>query len=451
MGRTESIFRRGPRRLAGVGVAALGAWLVAAGCAGPDRNRPPTPTDVGLNTRDVIDLSAQSEADRVADLHRFVRAARRTRELARVDPPPPRRTILSLSGGGAYGAYTAGVLCGWTARGDRPDFDVVTGISTGALAAPYAFLGPKYDARLKQFFTELESRDLYRKTPVKGLFGESFADSTPLVRHLDEAVTPDLMAEIAAEHAKGRRLYIGTTEAEGRRFVVWDVGAIACRGTPDDLHLIRLILQGSSAIPGFFPSAKIPVTIDGRRLVERHIDGGTSMSLFVRPPYVPPDKLDDPAAHSLYGSDVYAIVAGKLYADPDPEKPRALSIAGASVSTVIYAQTRGDLTRLWTVCQLAGMNYHMAAIPDAYPAPKSSTEFKRAELLGMFDEGVRQVTAGTAWRSTPPGVAPGEAPLVRSGTDLTHVPPGTILVPGSGGLGWPGEKGIPVPPPGVVK
>jgi hypothetical protein len=399
----------------------------------------------------VIDLSAQGEADRVADLHRFVRAAQRTRELARVDPAPPRRAILSLSGGGAYGAYSAGVLCGWTARGDRPQFDVVTGISTGALAAPYAFLGPRYDSQLKQFFTELESRDLYKKTPVRGVFGESFADSASLVRHLDAAVTPELMAEIAAEHAKGRRLYIGTTEAEGRRFVVWDIGAIACRGTPEDLHLIKLILQGSSAIPGFFPSAKIPVTIDGRQLVERHIDGGTSMSLFIRPPYVPPDKLDDPVAHSLYGSDVYAIVAGKLFADPTAEKPRALRIAGSSVSTVIYAQTRGDLTRLWTLCQLSGMNYHMAAIPDEYPAPKSSTEFNRAELQGMFDEGVRQMTAGTAWRSTPPGVAPGEAPLVRSGTDLTQVPPGTMLVPAPSGLGWPGERGIPVPPPGVIK
>jgi hypothetical protein len=450
MGCTPSIVRSRPHRLTAACAVALGACLVAAGCAGHRHDQPPTPTEVGINTRDVIDLSAQSEADSVADLHRFVRAARRTRELAQVDPPPPKRTVLSLSGGGAYGAYSAGVLCGWTCRGDRPQFDVVTGISTGALAAPYAFLGPKYDPQLKQFFTELESRDLYRKTPVRGVFGESFADSTPLVRHLDAAVTPELMAEIAAEHAKGRRLFIGTTEAEGRRFVVWDIGAIACRGTVEDVQLIKLILQGSSAIPGFFPSAKIPVTIDGRRLVERHIDGGTSMALFIRPPYVPPDKISDPVAHSLYGSDVYAIVAGKLFADPEPEKPRALNIAGSSVSTVIYAQTRGDLTRLWTLCQLTGANYHMAAIPDAYPAPKSSTDFKRAELQGMFDEGVRQVMAGTAWRSTPPGLEPGEAPLVRAGTDLTQMPPGTTLTPGAG-PGWPGEKGIPVPPQGVIK
>src|SRR5262249_10189312 len=155
-----------------------------------------------------------------------------------------------------------------------PAFDVVTGVSTGALTAPYAFLGPKYDGELKRFYTTLETRDVYTLRPVRGLVTESLADNAPLAEQIDMVLTPEIIAEVAEEHRRGRRLYVGTTELESRRFVVWDLGAIACRGTPRDRELIKSILLGSCAIPGFFPPSKIGVTVNGRPYTEQHVDGG---------------------------------------------------------------------------------------------------------------------------------------------------------------------------------
>jgi hypothetical protein len=332
----------------------------------------------------------------------------------------PRRTVLCLSGGGCYGAYSAGVICGWTDCGDRPAFDVVTGVSTGALIAPFVFLGPQYDGELKKFYTTLTNRDVFRITPLRVVLGESVATNAPLARKVEEALTPDVVAAIAAEHRKGRRLTIGTTELEGKRFVEWNLGAFADRGTPDDVKAMKAILLGSAAIPGFFPPSEIAVTVDGKRFVEKHIDGGTSQALFFHPPYVPNELASDPANTSLANVDVYAVVAGKLYADPTAVKPRIFNIASGSVDTILYAQTRGDLQRLWTLSELSGMNFHMTAIPPDFKAPASATDFDPAAMKKMFDEGVRQMRTGQAWRTSAPGLERGEKPLVRNGTSLNY-------------------------------
>jgi hypothetical protein len=385
------------------------------GCLG--RRGSHSPVAAGLNTRDLYDLPAQADADRA-----FAPILTGQRTGLNRSNPSPRvngRNVLCLSGGGAYGAYSAGVVCGWTCRGDRPQFDVVTGISTGALIAPFAFLGSACDQTLERFYTTLTKSDVYRLRPVRGFVSESFADNTPLARTLDKVVTDDMVRAIAAEHDRGRRLYVGTTEVEGRRFVVWDIGAIARRDPAGSRSLIVQILLGSSAIPGFFGSQSIPVTIDGKSYVERHVDGGVSQSLFFRPPSIPPGS--PPSAELLQGTNVYVIVAGKLYMDPEPVKPRALKVATQTTEAVLYAQCRGDLTRLWTVCQLAGMNFHVTAIPSDFPAPKMSTDFDPPTLRAMFDEGLRQIQAG-AWRTSPPGTQPGEEVLVREGTDLNWAP-----------------------------
>lgn len=387
----------------------------SVGCLG--RRGSHSPVGAGLNTRDLYDLPAQADADRALTP---ILTGQRT-GLNRSNPTTPSngRNVLCLSGGGAYGAYSAGVVCGWTSRGDRPRFDVVTGISTGALIAPFAFLGPSYDETLERFYTTLRKNDVYRLRPVRGFVSESFADNAPLARTLDRVITEEMVRAIAAEHDRGRRLYVGTTEVEGRRFVVWDIGAIARRDPTGSRSLIVQILLGSSAIPGFFGSQSINVTVDGKSYVERHVDGGVSQSLFFRPPYVPPGPTS--SADLLKGTNVYVIVAGKLYMDPDPVKPRALKVATQTTEAVLYAQCRGDLTRLWSISQVAGMNFHVTAIPSDFPAPKVSTDFDPPTLRTMFDEGVRQIQAG-AWRTTPPGTEPGEEVLVREGTDLNWAP-----------------------------
>lgn len=438
------------RRAAGWVLLVL-AILPAAGCR--TRAALTTPAEAGLNTRDVIDPAAQAEADELTPTDQLAAIAERLRQERKqkleeqskkeggVAATRPDRTVLCLSGGGSFGAYTAGVLVGWTERGDRPQFDVVTGISTGALIAPFAFLGPEYDGTIRRLYTEVVTRDLYRVRPLRALFGEAFADTTRFAARVHDAISPEVVAALAAAHAQGRRLYVGTTEQEGKQLVVWDIGAIAARGRPCDRELIVQILLGSSAPPGFFPSAKIAVAVDGVTHVERHVDGGVSQALFFRPPYVPPEQRSDVAARDLAGTKVYAILAGKLYADPEVIRPWSFSQAGKSVSTLIYAQTRGDLQRLYTVCLLTGMDYYVSAIPPEYPAPTSSTEFKPEVMVPMFEEGRRVAKSATPWRTQPPGVGPGETTLARAGVCLSHQVRGPVMPihgpRGVFGLTWP--------------
>src|SRR5262245_23529226 len=175
------------------------------------------------------------------------------------DPGSLRRPrhVLALSGGGVYGAYSAGFLAGWTCTGTRPEFDVVTGISTGALIAPFAFLGPEYDAQAANLYTRVQAEDIFRiRAWVSIPFKDAVASSAPLRELIESQITPELMTRIAAEHRKGRRLYVGTTNLDTRRLVVWDLGAIACRPCPEGCHLFRDVLLASSAVPGMLPPVK---------------------------------------------------------------------------------------------------------------------------------------------------------------------------------------------------
>jgi predicted patatin/cPLA2 family phospholipase len=455
---------RSIRALSAARVAVL-ATLVAAviGCAGQRDHHRDTTTAVkaGMNTNDLVDLAAQQEADTLSDVRALFIEAEKLKKKPTPEQLARRRSVLCLSGGGSYGAYTAGVLCGWTAAGDRPgvngrpNFDVVTGISTGALIAPFAFLGPQYDDKIRKFYTTVTSKDIYRLRPVRGLLSIALADNAPLEKLVDSMLTQQIIDEVAAEHRKGRRLYIGTTELEAKRFVCWDLGEIASRGCPGDRELIKKILMGTSAIPGFFPPAKIPVTVDGRPYVEMHGDGGTSTSVFFRPPYVPPEQRT-PEALDLTGVDLHLMVAGKLYADAEPLKKRSLAIAGTSISGVLYAGTRADLQRYYLVALLNGMNYHVSVIPPEFPAPTSSTAFEKEAMTAMFNEGFSQSLAGTAWRSTPPAVEPGESMLNRYGTTLTYLRrgPSSVVIKGKPVAPpylAPGPVPIPVPPSGPIK
>lgn len=425
-------MRASVRRLLAVGLLGL-----AVGCAAMAPTLP-TPTEAGLNPAGLVDPSAEADSCGPCALRDLYRVAEQVRRDRRPAVLPPKKSVLVLSGGGAYGAYSAGVVVGWTQTGARPEFDVVTGVSTGALVAALAFLGPDYDGELRRVYTTLQSKDIFRfRRSIRSLLSEGLADNAPLARQIEAFVTPETMARIAAEHARGRRLYVGTTDLDGRRQVVWDVGAIASQGTPEAAGLIVKVLLASAAIPGFFPPVHIPVSADGQLYEERHVDGGVTASLFFRMPWVPPEKRADPVATSLYDSDLYIVVAGKLYPDPEPVRPRTLTIAATSVSTLIYAQTRDELVKLYTACVLTGMNYNLTAIPQDFPVTAASTDFDPAEMTRMFEEGVRQAVGGTAWRATPPGLEPGERVSQRGGVNLTVVPSG------------PRPATLPTSPPGL--
>ncbi|MDY3555106.1 patatin-like phospholipase family protein [Gemmata sp. JC717] len=427
------MFRRAFRPGSASALALLVGVLVGCQTETGSLRKAPSPVRSGLGTNDLVDVRGQIDADELGGNEAAYARAESLKQKPTPEQAARRRSVLCLSGGGSYGAYSAGVLVGWTASGDRPgtngrpNFDVVTGISTGALIAPLAFLGPEYDPQIQRFYTTIEKKDVYTLRPVRGLFSLALADNGPLAELVEKVLTPDIVCRIAAEHRKGRRLYIGTTELESKRFVFWDIGEIANRGTAGDRLLIKKVLLGSSAIPGFFPPSKIPVTVDGKTYVEEHGDGGTTVSIFFRPPFVPPEQRTKQGP-DLVGVDLYMIVAGKLFADATPLKQRSLTIAASSVSSVIYAQTRGDLQRMYLMALVTGMNYHLAAIPGDFPAPTSSTAFERGPMTEMFNEGYRLAAAKEAWRSTPPCLGPGESLLGRYGTDLTYQRRGPGLV-----------------------
>lgn len=425
-----------PRRIPfAVLFAAIACCLVILqmGCRSRQNTPFPTPAASGLNSRDLVDPVADADSQELSGIggqfnQNYQKVQTRIREILLEDAPKnrPPRNVLCLSGGGSYGAFTAGVLLGWSQRGDRPCFDVVTGISTGALIAPLAFLGPQYDTQLQKFYTTSTNRDIFKRQYVRGILGgEAFSDTTPLRRQIEEIMSPQTLAEIAEAHRSGRRLIIGTTEQESRRFVLWDIGEIASRNGPGDRELIIDVLIGSASIPGVFPPSKITISVDGKRYTERHVDGGTSQALFFYPPYVPPEQRT-PQTINLAGTNVYAVIAGKLYADPEVMKTNALSQATKSVSTLIYAQSRGDLQRLWTYCLLNGMNFNMSSLPAAYADAGSSGDFEPEVLQGMFEEGRRVICSGQAWRNTPPVTSPeqGELPQTRWGRCLTYQPRG---------------------------
>jgi hypothetical protein len=322
------------------------------------------------------------------------------------------KNVLVLSGGGMNGAYTAGVLKGWTASAMRPPFEVVTGISTGALVAPYAFLGPAYDAELEQLYTSMRRENVFRPRPP--LF-DSIASSEPLEQQIAARATPEILGRIAEAHRQGRRLYVGTTNLDTKRLVVWDMGAIAARNTPESRMLFQKVLLASCSIPGLLPPVSIDVEIDGQRFTELHVDGGVTASVFLEPTMIGigPDGGMPPDAK---GISIWVIVAGKLQQITAATKRELLSIAGESMNTVLQAKTEGELTRLFILARYVGADFKLAGIPQDYDVPGDAMSFDPQVMRGLFDVGFRGGRDGTAWRSIPPGVETAWAAIPRSDT-----------------------------------
>lgn len=312
-----------------------------------------------------------------------------------------RQTYLAISGGGENGAYGAGLLAGWTASGKRPQFTMVTGISTGSLIAPFAFLGPEYDRQLTEIYTQYSTKDLVKKRSLMGIISQaSAADVSPLKGIIAKYVDANLMAQIAAEHRKGRRLLVGTTNLDAGRPVIWNIGAIANSSDPAALQLIRDVLLASASIPGAFPPVLIKVNADGKSYDELHVDGGTTNQVFVYPVGVNWKeilaKLHSPAA-----PDLYVIRNASLDPTYDPVKPKLVPIAGRSISTLIRTQGIGDTYRIYLAAHRDGLRYHLAYIPREFNA-ESTEAFDTVYMRKLFDFGYEQGKSGTAWSAAPP-------------------------------------------------
>ncbi len=333
---------------------------------------------------------------------------------------PPVRSALVLSGGGAYGAFSAGLLKGWSESGTRPTFDVVTGISTGALIAPLAFLGPEFDRDLEVLYTTLRNRDVFRRRPLPTvLWADSLAEPTPLRGRIEAMATLEFLDRVAAEHKKGRRLYVGTTDLDTTRLVVWDLGAIASGIDPGRRSLFCDVILASCSVPAVFPPVAINVEVDGRQCTELHVDGGVSSVAFLPSAAlgVGPTGEVDPASA---GAEMYVVLASNLDAPHDPVERRLVEVSGEALSGVMRSRQEGDLLKLFLLARYSGARFHLAAVPSDIPADRTGLEFEPAAMRRLFEAGFEAGRTGQ-WRDRPPGVGPGERPVPREGSRLKSV------------------------------
>lgn len=315
----------------------------------------------------------------------------------------PPANFLALSGGGDDGAFGAGLLCGWTASGQRPEFKVVTGISTGALIAPFAFLGPKYDAVLKAVYTETSPKDILQARGIlAAMLDDALADNAPLGKLAEKYVTADTLKEIAGEYAKGRLLLMATTNLDARQAVIWNMTRIAAVGGPEALKLFHKIMLASAAIPGAFPPAMIDVEINGKRYQEMHVDGGAMAQVFAYPPSI---KVADLAKQYGVQRDRHLFVIRNARLDPDwaEVERQTLSIASRAITSLIQTQGVGDLYKIYATAQRDGIDYNLAYIPKSFYAPHKE-DFDTDYMTKLFSAGYDLAAKGYSWQKEPPGM-----------------------------------------------
>ncbi|MEM8605807.1 MAG: patatin-like phospholipase family protein [Myxococcota bacterium] len=310
-------------------------------------------------------------------------------------------TYLAISGGGADGAFAAGLLLGWTAAGDRPEFTVVTGISAGALVAPFAFLGSEYDEVLRSVAVDLENDDVFeRRRLLKAIRTDAFATTEPLEALIANYVDETLMEQIAKEHRKGRVLNVGTTNLDSLRPVIWSLGEIADSGHPKALELIRLILLASASMPAAFTPVMIPVEYDGEMYDELHVDGGTASQVFLYPAGVDLHAVQK-RLHVPGRSKVYVIRNARLDPRYEAVDNRLVPISGRSISSVVRTQGIGDLYRIFLETCRDGLDFHLAYIPASF-VEESESEFDPAYMTKLFDTTYATAKAGYPWERMPP-------------------------------------------------
>ena len=328
--------------------------------------------------------------------------------------------FLALSGGSSNGAFGAGLLVGWTESGTRPEFNIVTGISTGALIAPFAFLGPEYDDGLRQAFTGEQASEFAELQILSVLFGAlSVLDPDPLREAIDDFASKEMLTAIAAEHRRGRRLLIGTTNLDAGRSVIWNIGRIANSGSPEALDLFRDILLASASIPGAYPPVLIDVAVDGRRFQEVHVDGGVTTSVFTYPFQLEIDvdeEFDVPVNPHLY------VIQNNHLRPIYNEVELAIGgLVGTSFSTLIRNQAIGDIFRIYFASRRDGFDFHLAFIPPEFDEVPEQ-EFDLDYMNNLFDLGYRLAVDGYPWHRAPPGIDPAaEEPVAEETADAEPV------------------------------
>jgi hypothetical protein len=309
---------------------------------------------------------------------------------------------LAISGGGANGAFGAGLLIGWTATGERPEFTMVTGVSTGALTAPFAFLGPDYDDELQEVYTNTTTKDIASKrNPIAAAFSDSVTDTAPLRALIAKYIDAEAIGAIAREHKRGRRLFIGTVNLDAGRSVIWNIGAIAASDYPQKMTLIHELLRASAAIPVAFPPVIIPVEAEGKQYDELHVDGGTGSQVFVYPAAIDwravAEKLKVQGRPQVY-------VIRNSFLEPDYQgiKRNVVPIASRTIDSLIRTQGIGDLYQIYALCRRDGNDFNLAYIPSDF-TDEPTEAFDPVYMKKLLDRGYRMALEGYPWEKAPPG------------------------------------------------
>ena len=311
-------------------------------------------------------------------------------------------SYLALSGGGANGAFGAGFLKGWSESGTRPEINIVAGISTGALIAPYAFLGSSYDDDLERLYTSMATSDLAaQRSLIRGVFSDALFDTRRLRDLLRWEIDELMILEIAREYRRGRRLLIGTTNLDSQRPVIWNIGAIAQEGTQEANQLIRDVILASASIPGVFPPVRIKVKVGNQVYDEVHVDGGVSTQVFIYP-----SQIDLQRAARDVGvtgeQTIYVIRNGFLDARWSEVHMGLGSILLSSLDTMIRTQGLGDLYRIYLGAVRDNIRFKLAYIPDSF-SYESNEIFDPEYMQALFDMAYEQAKNGYDWASSPPG------------------------------------------------
>ena len=316
--------------------------------------------------------------------------------------PWPMGARRRASGGGQRGAFGAGLLCGWSVTGKRPQFTMVTGVSTGALIAPFAFLGPQYDPVIKEIYTSYSTRDLVEKRSLlKSLLGDAAADTSPLQEKIAKYVDEDVMAAIAAEYAKGRVLDLVTTNLDAARPVAWNIGRIASNGTPEALQLIRDIMLASASIPAAFPPVMFDVEANGQLYDELHVDGGATSVMYLYPIGLDWGRLIEQL--EVKGKpNVYILRNGRWRKQWSSVDRSTIPVAIRTIDSLMGSAVLGDSYRIYLATQRDGIQYNLAYIPESFNE-EASESFDKEYMTKLFNLGYQMAIDGYQWNAVPPG------------------------------------------------
>lgn len=313
---------------------------------------------------------------------------------------------LSLSGGGDHGAFGAGFLKGWSKSGSRPTFKIVSGISTGAMIAPFALLGSDYDDELESAYTSVSAADIYESKSVLGAYWrESLVDDHPLQELVHKFLSDEVIDAVAQAHRNGQRLYIGTTNFDAQRPVIWNMGAVANSPHPAAYDVFRKIILASASIPALFPPVLFEVESEGATYEEMHVDGGAVGQMFFHGEAIQWRKVlrdasgvDDP----LDQSTLFLIIDGEVGAEYQAVPRRLMPIVVRTIGTLVKVSAWSALYRMYLHSQEDGYDFRYVGLPDDY-APENNQPYNPTEMKRMFDIGYDMGRHSEGWRTTLPG------------------------------------------------